>query len=1030
MKYTLKSLFFICGAMVASLLSAQTDTVANFECDFENTIQNAQWHFPTTDATPHQWTIGQAVNNGGLQSMYVTTKGHDTACYVNKDAIVYAYIDITLEKSSEKFILSFDWMGVGYAPNKTDGIYVFWVPDNDDLGRPITFADQNNSSIPDILAPYALELNPALGDNALRGKASWQAWISNNSSQSDSRLRGGQHRRLVFAWRSTTDGPVNPGACIDNINIVDGRACAAPSKLVVTTAGEDSLILNWKGEGSALYEVGCYSYEKKEWKTLRVDTNYYVFQNIPEGFTDFYVRSVCYDENVQREYYSAKSQDSRFIYYPGNHCIDYITMTDDNCFTNTEDTKVSAVHDIDKVKWQQGMVTTDDPKTSRHTLCTSKVEIDPNTTNTTDGAMLKMVPDGELASVRLGNWNTGGEAERVEFDFHVDVNVNPILVMKYAVVLQHPGESCIPNPGFRLRVLKKAGKKAIGNRCAMADFDYKAAADKDWHMSYPGGSSTDVRWKDWTTVGINLSEYDGEDLIIQLTTYDCGGGGHYGYAYFTLGCAKDNLDGQNCDGKPSTEFSAPAGFNYRWYRKNDPTHTMATSWDGTPGNQQKFKIDSLDQNIYCVDVIFPEDSTCYFTLEACSQPHYPVADFNVKYTPHDCKNHITITNNAHVEDKNLKTQQIVTSPVDSYKWDFGSIMGISDIAVGKSVEVLLPDSGGQFPITLSAVTGNCEDVRTITVDIPAVAPQLTVEDVIILKGESYMFNDTLRSTDGVYVNSKLNYQGCDSVSQLILTVHENLSAKFDEYLTLCADAPYWELPYQLSGMRKGATYSLSWPFNTEMPTIVREPIPANDVMVLPMPKQMYPDVYKALITFHDSLTGTDPKIQDFVDTLTLHILYPDSVMTIRWNEVLAVRNASYNGGFEFTGYQWYKNGQPITGANESYYIEESGLDRTATYCVLLTRADSMSIFTCPFDFNPSTGIDDVYGSAFIPSFVSRNSTFSVAGCGMATWVDMLGTVVRKQSFIESIQTPAIAGMYILYLQDERGNTQVARIIVH
>lgn len=1080
MKNMFRFLFTMCGLVTASMLLAQQDSLSNYACDFEDPVQNATWHFPTIDKTQHQWTIGQAVNNGGSYSMYVTPKGQDTTCYINKDAIVYAYVDLTLEKSSEKFILSFDWMGVGYVPNKRDGLYVFWVPDNDDLGRPITFEDQDNSSIPDLLAPYALELNPALGDNALRGKSSWQAWISNNSTQSDSRLRGGQHRRLVFAWLNTSDGPVNPGACIDNINIVDGRACAAPSKLLVTTAGEDSLILNWKGEESALYEVGCYSYEKKEWKTLRVDTNYYVFQNVPEGYTDFYVRSVCYDEGVQKEYFSAKSQDSKFIYYPANHCIDYITMTDDNCFTNTEDTKVSVVHDIDKVKWVQGIVSTDDPKTSRHTLCTSKVEIDPNTTNTTDGAMLKMVPAGELASVRLGNWNTGGEAERVEFNFHVDVNVNPILVMKYAVVLQHPGESCIPNPGFRLRVLKKAGKKAIANKCAMADFDYKAAADKDWHMSFPGGSSTDVRWKDWTTIGINLSEYDGEDLIIQLTTYDCGGGGHYGYAYFTLGCAKDKLDGMNCDGKPATDFYAPAGFKYRWYLAADETKTPL-------GEEQHFFIDSLDSKKYSVDVIFPEDSDCYFTLNASSQPHYAVPEMSYKHTPHDCRNFITIQDLSRTETITLKTHDTIRTPVDWLEWDYGVGIG-AQIPNGEKGEIEFPAEGGVFPIIQYASTENCTFMTTTMVTIPAIGEQKTDTTVyrcpgtsyqfvgynadgkkvinpnpytepgiyqdtlvastdcdsiivtdfriliadttgkqqVILQGDTAYFHDRPLTVSGIYRDTARSVYGCDSIiDTLDLYVHEFLEVQMLSYDSICAGDGEWKIAYRFIKGHSCGSYSLTWPIdhgNSDLPVIDKEDLPA-DYITVAMPNQVNPDYYTAHFIFHDSLRYLNPeKIKDYELDVRLGVQYSDSIIAQRWNDVLAVRNSDFNGGFSFSDYQWYMNGQKLEGETGSYLYRPLEMDKE--YQVQLTRAlDGVTLFSCPVT---PVQVDPQYD---VPTIVSVSASVPLRGQGKATWVNTVGNNCGTQVYNDSpVIAPAQGGIYMLLLQTEHGKS-THRIIV-
>ena len=57
----------------------------------------------------------------------------------------------------------------------------------------------------------------------------------------------------------------------------------------------------------------------------------------------------------------------------------------------------------------------------------------------------------------------------------------------------------------------------------------------------------------------------------------------------------------------------------------------------------------MDSRVYNVDIIFPEDSTCFFTLEASSKPHYPVADFNYQHAPGLCHNYMFIQNNSRME---------------------------------------------------------------------------------------------------------------------------------------------------------------------------------------------------------------------------------------------------------------------------------------------------------------------------------------------------------------------------------------------
>jgi hypothetical protein len=1043
------------------------DTISTYSCDFEDVVQNATWHFPTNNEVSHQWTIGEAVNNGGQRAMYVTPKGQDTTAYVNRSSVVYAYVDLTLAKVDKnyKYYLSFDWMAAGFKENGIDALYVFWVPDHDDFGDSIYINDQNTSFIPNQLKAYALALNPGLQDS-LCGKSTWQAWVSNSNSSSDSRLASaGKHRRLVFAWRNGNDGPVNPAACIDNIAIVDSRACGKPQALTITTAGEDSLVLDWKGEIQG-YEVGCYSYEKDVWQVVRVDTTHYVFTDVPEGFTDFYVRTICWDTLKAEEYFSAKVQSSEFIYYPGNHCIDYITMSDDNCYSNTDDTKVSAVHDIDKVEWNKGMIDYgSESKDSRHTHHFSKIETDERT-----GGGLRTVPKGEIASTRLGNWNTGGEAERAEFKFHVDVKQNPILVMKYAVVLEHPNDGCKPNPGFRLRVLNN--KQLVGNSCTALDFDYKAAADKDWNMYQPP-SGRDIRWKDWTTVGVNLEDYDGKDLTIQLTTYDCGGGGHFGYAYFTLGCAKKELGGLRCDGKPSTDFLAPAGFKYRWYAKENPDSTVATTQD--------FHIDSLDSRIYNVDIISPEDSGCHFTLEAMSQPRYPVADFTYQHKPKNCRNYINIRNACRVETVYLKTNDTILSAPDSIRWDFGVGKG-SQIPYGGNKDIEFPMEGGSFPVTVTSYFNDCENTTTIMVEVPAIGEQTTDTTVyrcpgdkyyfighnadgtevrrtepytelgtyldtlvaytgcdsiirtkldilkpvgelvkaVILAGDSILFHDSIYKQTGIYIDTIKSEHGCDSIiDTLDLYRHEYLVVKMALHDEICADAGVWHIPFVFEQGRSCAEYSLTWDeIVPGLPLMNHAPLPADSTFHLTMPTDIDPDYYHAHFVFHDSLRYLKPEeIKDFEADVELGARYPgNDVIAQRWNDVLAIRNEDFNGGHIFTAVQWYMNGVPIVGATDfNYFAGEDGqLVFGQEYSALLTRDDGVKLFSC--GYVPVAVPAEVIN---MPSLVPLGSQVTVPGAGMAAWYDLSGRKHSAQAYDNSaITAPSTAGYYLLELRSD------------
>ena len=151
---------------------------------------------------------------------------------------------------------------------------------------------------------------------------------------------------------------------------------------------------------------------------------------------------------------------------------------------------------------------------SRHTTYWVKNQYDPLT-----DYGLKTIPDGEFASVRLGNWNVYREAERIEYKYHVD-SIDPgILILKYAVVLQDPEHTEREQPYFQLTLLNEKNQE-LDPTCGKAQF----TADRDmegWKTATPYSDKNNVvTYKDWTTLGINLDDYKDVTSYALTETYN------------------------------------------------------------------------------------------------------------------------------------------------------------------------------------------------------------------------------------------------------------------------------------------------------------------------------------------------------------------------------------------------------------------------------------------------------------------------------------------------------------------------------
>lgn len=1048
-----KYLLWLICSFVAFAVEAQ-DT--SFYCDFEDEEQNAKWSLVNGNKAENilnKWHIGSAISNGGQNSMYMSVDTGKTVSYYNISAYVVSYIDVTLQKGT--YDLSFDWRAMGNtSEHSLDGLYVYWGPVMGAFGE-IPLNSNTSNELSNDIKSGLLEVVP--GKQYLIGSATWKNCITTVKST-------GEPYRLAFIWLTYGLDVVNPGPSIDNIMIMDAESCPPPTALNIAT-DRQRVNLDWVGNAES-YEVKCYSYMDKSWTTYMVhDTTATTLMGVPEGLCDFYVSSVCGEENksvplVKSEY---------FVYYPTNHCIDYLTLDSSNCFVAQG--TVSGSDALNKVTWKKQLVNDGYvSKSSRHTIHYSQDETDPRTCGG-----LRTVPEGELASVRLGNWNTGSEAERVEFKFYVDAKENPVLLLKYAVVLQKPNDGCTPNPGFLLRVLDERGD--LVSNCASADFDFRKAADAEWEMcdrDHSTGNLTEVRWKDWTTVGVDLSAFDGHTLTIQLTTYDCGAGGHYGYSYFTLGCSDGKLSGMSC-GVENTVFTAPSGFVYQWSLQNDP--------DSIVGHEQVLEVLPNDTNHYVVDMMFAQDSSCYFSLVASAQPYQPRAQVKKEYKIEDCKHILSLTNLSRVIETNQITNFIshTTKPVDWIEWDMGDghtyyddtltveldrdggpidIKLIAHLATctdtlyihdtlpailtaydtlkvdicngtsyvysyladdGVKVDTVLTETGTYQFRTPSLVTG-CDSI--ITIELHAVDTLWTKIDTLIMKGETLSVGNRIFSQTGSYTIPLISAAGCDSIVILDLIVYEPLMVTAVQDYTICHGEPSFVLEYEIT---QGHTDLFSLRFTDSLLTSIEEDtLRFKNTIDIPLPAEAVPATYQGEVSFVDTISG------NVVIPFELHILYNEDVVTQRWNDVLAVRNSDYNGGFEFAKYQWYKRTAadadfvPLAGDTLSYLHQP--LDPSAVYAVGLTRqGETAEVLTCPI--TP----EDYSQVPVVPTLVDKSQPMNIAARGYmeARWIMFSGNTYATQYLVDGVGVvaPDQSGVYLLALIDQTGQQLLQTILV-
>jgi gliding motility-associated-like protein len=172
-------------------------------------------------------------------------------------------------------------------------------------------------------------------------------------------------------------------------------------------------------------------------------------------------------------------------------------------------------------------------------------------------------PNGSNYSIRLGNNLTGSEAESVSYTFTIPANLNNYsIIYNYAVVLQNPSHQDYQQPKFTSKVFNVTDNQYVD----CGSFEFVASANLPGFKLSPVG--TNIYYKPWSPITINLYGYAGKTIRIEFTNNDCTLGGHFGYAYLDVNenCSSPISGNVYCNGANSMTLTAPYGFQeYHWF---------------------------------------------------------------------------------------------------------------------------------------------------------------------------------------------------------------------------------------------------------------------------------------------------------------------------------------------------------------------------------------------------------------------------------------------------------------------------------
>jgi gliding motility-associated-like protein len=214
------------------------------------------------------------------------------------------------------------------------------------------------------------------------------------------------------------------------------------------------------------------------------------------------------------------------------------------------------------------------PLPTRHTIINALTAgIDPF------GQFPELCPNGSGFSVKLGNHQTGAQAESISYTYTIPSTLTTFsMLFYYAVVIESPGHTLANQPRFRARIIDVS----TGIPIPCVDFDFAAGNTPGGFQTspFPGNLGSPVLYKDWTPISINLNAYIGKTIMLEFITNDCLQNGHAGYAYVDVGSLCNGVISGNaiCPGDTAITLTAPFGFQkYQWYSDLSFTTIVSTS---------------------------------------------------------------------------------------------------------------------------------------------------------------------------------------------------------------------------------------------------------------------------------------------------------------------------------------------------------------------------------------------------------------------------------------------------------------------
>jgi gliding motility-associated-like protein len=340
---------------------------------------------------------------------------------------------------------------------------------------------------------------------------------------------------------------------------------------------------------------------------------------------------------------------------------------------------------------------------ARHLVTNLSDGFDPKITN----EQIPMVAPGSKHSIRLGtNFSRGGGTfDRIKTSFIVTPD-NTLFQYQFAIVLQNDNTHAdYQKSGFSIEITDNNGQPLP---CNFFGVQLQRGSTSEGFKT-----QGDIEYKNWTTCAIDLRNYIGKTINIEVTAHGCTGREHFGYAYFDAQCVKSEIKVTALcpDEQGIMTLKAPEGFgSYAWSNGDKMPQTRVKA---NLGDIYSVKISPLDKL----------NESCLLQL-----------DYKINYYKADT------------------TINAVLCEGESF-----------------TVDNKVYTSSGTYVNTIRR-SNVCDSTIRLNLKIIPIARHS--QAFVICKGKSISVGDSVYSKTGTYINHIIRRSGCDSIITTNLLIED------------------------------------------------------------------------------------------------------------------------------------------------------------------------------------------------------------------------------------------------------------------